>query len=386
MSREQRPDTEIVNAGRRREWRQQMVNVPVHRGSTVLFDSVAEMKAAAPGFGKAYYGLHGTPTHWALAEALTALEPGAAGTALLPTGLAAITAALTAVLSPGDELLMVDSCYGPTRRYCDELLTRWGVTTCYYDPLATAAELEPLIGARTRAIYLESPGTQTFEVQDVPGICDLARSRGLVTLLDNTWATPLLFPALSHGVDISLIAATKYVAGHSDVLLGAATATAEWCERMQQTVFDLGHAVSPDDAYLGARGLRTMHVRLRQHETSTLQVARWLAEQPKVGTVLHPALPSCPGHDYWLRDFRGSSSLFSFTLKDRGHDAAEQLVDSLALFGLGYSFGGFESLATPARLMRTVSQPPEGGLVRLHIGFEDVDDLIADLDQALAQV
>jgi len=377
--------TRLVQAGRPAEWLHGMVNVPVNRTSTVLFDSVADLQAATPGdHRRLRYGLQGTATHWGLADALTELEPGAAGTALVPSGLAAITAPLTAVLSAGQELLMVDSCYGPTRRFCDEILARYGVITRYYDPLITPAGLDELIGPSTRALFLESPGSQTFEVQDVPGLCAAAKARGLVTLLDNTWATPLLFPALANGVDISTMALTKYVAGHSDVLLGSVTANAEWYDKVQGTVFDLGHSVSADDAYLCARGLRTMHVRLARHGESALAVARWLVDQPQVATVLHPALPSCPGHEHWRRDFRGASSLFAFVLKDGGFRAAAAIVDRLQHFGIGYSFGGYESLALPVQPKRTASARPPAGIVRLHIGLEDVRDLIADLEQALA--
>jgi cystathionine beta-lyase len=385
VSKEHCSDTRLVQAGRRKEWRDRLVNPPVHRASTILFDTVAEMRAASPGLGSAYYGLHGTPTHWALSEALTELEPGAAGTMLYSTGMAAVAAALMTVLSAGDELLMVDSVYGPTRRFCDNVLTRYGVTTRYYDPLIGEGIAE-LIGERTRAIFLESPGSLTFEVQDVPGICAVARERGIPTLLDNTWATPLLFPALAAGVDLTILACTKYVGGHSDVMLGSVTATPEWFARLERTTFDLGHGVSPDDAWLGSRGLRTMGVRLRQHQESALKVAHWLKEQPQVAAVLHPAFPECPGHELWARDFRGASGLFACELKGGGEAERARLLDSLELFGLGYSWGGFESLAVPVDVerIRTLPQPPrQGPLVRLQIGLEDPDDLIADLARGL---
>lgn len=384
MADDKKPDTKLVTGGRRKEWRGKLVNPPVDRGSTILFDDVAELRAAAPGLGKYYYGLHGWPTQWALAEALTELEPGAAGTALAETGLAAVTAALTAVLESGDELLMVDSVYGPTRRFCDVVLKRFGISTLYYDPLASAEDLEAMLGDNTGAIFLESPGSQTFEVQDVPGICAMARRRGIVTLLDNTWATPLLFPAISHGVDISIQALSKYVGGHSDLLLGSITATAEWYERVQRATWDFGHAAAPDDAWLAARGLRTLSIRVKRHEESTLKVAHWLAGQPKVARLLHPAFESCPGHRFWKRDFNGSAGLFSFALDGGDSAARDRLIDSLELFGIGYSWGGFESLATPAEPTRTASNPDWGGpLVRLQIGLEDPDDLIADLSAAL---
>ena len=371
--------TSLVEGGRRREWRGRLVNPPVERASTILFDNVAELERGQPGLGAYRYGLQGTATQWALAEALTQLEPGAAGTALYSSGLAALTTPLLALLGPGDELLAPDNLYGPTRRFCDTLLRRYGVETRYYDPLVGEA-IGDLIGTATRAILLESPGSLTMEVQDVPAICAIARARGIVTLLDNTWATPLLFPAIAAGVDISIIAATKYVGGHADVMLGAATATAEHYDRLQEVTWDLGHSVSPDDAWLGSRGLRTMAVRLKQHEESGLKLAEWLKGRPQVGRVLHPALPDCPGHDNWKRDFKGSSGLFSFELKgDRA-----TFVDSLELFGIGYSWGGYESLALPIDPHRTVTEPPGRNLVRLHIGLEDSDDLIEDIASALA--
>jgi cystathionine beta-lyase len=375
-----RPRTKLVEGGRRKEWRRRLVNPPIERASTILFDEVAELHASLPALGTYRYGLQGTATHWALSEALTELEPGAAGTALYSSGLAAITTALLAVLEPGDELLVPDSVYWPTRRFCDTFLKRFGVTTRYYDPLIGGG-IEQLLGPKTRAILLESPGSMTMEVQDVPAICAVARDRSVVTLIDNTWATPLFFQALAAGVDISILAATKYVGGHADVMLGTVTATPEYFDRIQHVTWDLGHAVSPDDAWLGSRGLRTMAIRLKQHEESALKVAHWLKEQSAVGLVLHPALPDCPGHEIWKRDFKGSSGLFAFELK--GDDAIRTaFVESLELFGIGFSWGGYESLAMPADPDRTLSRPAARNLVRLHIGLEDPDDLIADLARA----
>lgn len=379
--RDQGQSTKLVEGGRRKEWRGQLVNVPVERASTILFDNVAELEASEPGLGTYRYGLQGTASQWALSEALTELEAGAAGTALYSTGLAAITTPLLALLSAGDELLAPDNVYGPTRKFCDTILKRLGIATRYYDPLVGTG-ISNVIGESTAAILLESPGSQTMEVQDVPGICAAARERGIVTLLDNTWATPLLFPAIAAGVDVTMIAATKYVGGHADVMLGAATATERHYRRIQTASWDLGHAASPDDAWLGSRGLRTMAVRLKQHEESALRVARWLKEQPRVGRVLHPALPDCPGHEFWKRDFKGSSGLFSFEL-DGDRDT---FVDALELFGLGYSWGGYESLVLPVDPYRTVTEPPARNLVRLHIGLEDADDLIADLAAAFDQL
>jgi cystathionine beta-lyase len=375
--RTHQPRTRLVEGGRRKEWRGRLVNPPVERASTILFDSVADLKANRPGLGSYRYALQGTATQWALAEALTELEPGAAGTALYCSGLAAITTPLIALLAPGDELLVPDNVYGPTRKFCDTTLKRYGVATRYYDPLVGAGIAE-LFAEDTRAVLLESPGSLTMEVQDVPAICAAARARAIVTLLDNTWATPLFFPAIAAGVDVTILAATKYVGGHADVMLGTATATAEHYEQIQQASWDLGQSVSPDDAWLGSRGLRTMAVRLKQHEESALKVAEWLKAQPQVGRVLHPALPDCPGHDIWKRDFKGASGLFTFELKgDR-----EAFIDALEMFGIGYSWGGYESLVLPADPYRTVTKAPAENLVRLHVGLEDPDDLIADLASA----
>lgn len=383
--RENGSSTHLVEGGRRKEWRGRLVNVPVERASTILFDSIEQLHATRLGHGIYNYGLQGTATHWALAEALTALEPGAVGTALFPTGLAAITTPLLALLSPGDGLLVPDSVYGPTRKFCDTILKRLGITATYYDPLL-GQEIESLITPSTRLILLESPGSHSMEVQDVPGICTIAKSRGIITLLDNTWATPLLFPAIEHGVDISAIAATKYVGGHADLMLGATTASAAYFEQLQRFAWDIGFAVSADDAWLGLRGLRTMGVRLKQHEESALKIANWLKARPEVGLVLHPALPDCPGHEYWKRDFKGSSGLFSFELKDASDKVRARFVDSLKLFGIGYSWGGYESLALPVDPYRTVSKAPAPNLIRLHIGLEDPDDLIADLAAAFKRI
>jgi cystathionine beta-lyase len=376
--------TGLVQGGRRKDWRGRLVNVPVQRASTILFDNVDELQKARPGLGQWNYGLQGTATHWALSEALTELEPGAAGTALYSSGLAAVTGALLAVLATGDELLVVDSVYGPTRKFCDTILKRLGIKVVYYDPLAGSAVVEQFTD-RTRAILLESPGSLTMEVQDAPGICAAARDRGVVTLLDNTWATPLLFQALPAGVDISIQALSKYVGGHSDVMIGSATANAQHFPRLQKTCWDLGHAVSPDDAWLASRGLRTLAVRLKQHEENALKVAHWLKAQSQVGLMLHPAFPECPGHEFWKRDFKGSSGLFSFELKESDAKTRAAFIDSLILFGIGFSWGGYESLVLPVDPVRAVSKAPAPNLVRLQIGLEDPDDLIADLAAAFAQ-
>jgi cystathionine beta-lyase len=386
--RPKHPDTKLVEAGRRKDWLRGMVNVPVSRTSTVLFDSIADMHAAyPPKDGRPSYGRHGTWTQWALAEALTELEPGAAGTRLLPSGSAAVAIALTSVLSPGDELLMVDSVYEPTRHFCDRELKRLGIATRYYDALATPEQIEELISEKTRAIFLESPGSLTFEVQDVPGICAMAKRRDLTTLIDNTWATPLFFQAIGKGVDLSIISVSKYISGHSDLMMGSVTAAPSHWTQLTRTASAFGQYVSPDDAYLAARGLRTLGVRLRQHELGAMKIAHWLQHQPQVGHILHPALGESSGHQFWKRDFTGASGLFAFSLVGGDKAARDRLIERLELFGIGYSWGGFESLAVPADVesLRTVTNRDYGGpLVRLHVGLEDPDDLIADLANALA--
>ena len=384
--KKRRSETHLVEAGRREEWTNGLVSPAVWRASTILFESVAEMEAASPPReGRLHYGRNGTPTSWALCEALTQLEPGSVLTVLYPSGAAAVAGALLAVLRSGDELLMVDSCYGPTRAFCDTVLKRYGITTVYYDPMIGAG-IADLIGDRTRAVFMESPGTHTFEVQDVPAICSAAKARGLVTLADNTWATPLFFPAIAAGIDLSILACTKYIGGHSDLMLGSVTATEQYAGKLDHSRRMLGQAAGPDDCWLALRGLRTLDVRLRRHEENALKVARWLAEQPQVARVLHPAFAGCPGHDVWKRDFTGATGLFAFELVSADPIARARLIDSLELFGIGYSWGGFESLVVPADPVRTnVTAPRAGSLVRLHVGLEHPDDLIEDLAQGLSR-
>lgn len=383
-----KPATRVVQAGRRDEWTGGVVNTPVWRASTILYDDVAHLRAtgARDTHHRLFYGRRGTPTQWSLADALTDLEPGAEATFLYPSGVAAIAACLLTVLSPGDELLLVDSAYDPTRSLADKLLARMGITTRYYDPMIGAG-IAGLIGERTAAIFMESPGSLTFEVQDVPAIVAAAKARGVATVIDNTWATPLLFPVIGLGVDYSVLACTKYIGGHSDVMMGSVTAAPGRFAALRDTSFQLGQVISADDAFLGSRGLRTMAVRLAQHERSALRVARWLEGRDEVARVLYPALPSCPGHDVWRRDFAGASGLFSFVLAGGSDAARAALIDSLDHFGIGYSWGGFESLAVPIDPQRHRSATVcafEGPLVRLQIGLEDPDDLIADLERGLA--
>jgi len=381
-----KPATIIVTGGRRKEWTGAVVNPPVWRASTHLYDSVADLKTGAKTNedGRFFYGRRGSPTQWSLAEALTEMEPGAAGTMLYPSGLAAISCAMLAVLEPGDEILLADSSYDPSRNFADGFLKRMGISARYYDPMIGAG-IKEIFSDNTKAILLESPGSLTFEVQDIPAICKEAKRAGIITLLDNTWATSLFFPALKHGVDISILAATKYIVGHSDVMMGSVTTHDKYWMKLRRTAQQLGQVVSPDDAYLAARGLRTLDVRLRQHEAAALKIAHWLKQRPEVGKVLHPALPDCPGHEIWKRDFSGSSGLFSFQLREANSASRTAFIEALDLFGIGYSWGGFESLAVPvnAEYSRTVTKwSMEGKLVRLNIGLEDADDLIADLAKA----
>ncbi|PZQ20300.1 MAG: cystathionine beta-lyase [Sphingopyxis macrogoltabida] len=388
-----RPATRLVQGGRRPEWTGdprlggRIVNPPVWRASTILYDNIADLKARGHAtHDRLYYGRRGTPTVWALADALTGMEPGAEGTLLYPSGVAAIAAGLLALLSPGDHLLMVDSAYEPTRAFCDGMLARMGVRTTYYDPLIGAG-IAGLIEPETKLIFLESPGSLTFEVQDIPAITAAARDRGVLTMLDNTWATPLLFPALAHGIDVTMMSLTKYVGGHSDVLMGSLTATKPLWPRLRQAAYQLGQSVSPDDCAAVLRGLRTLDVRLARHGDSGLAVARWLAARAEVGRVLHPALPSDPGHAVWSRDFGGASGLFGFTLKGVDDAARTRFIDALAHFGIGFSWGGFESLVVPsdpAGIRTATAWTDADPLVRLSIGLEDPADLIADLERGFA--
>jgi cystathionine beta-lyase len=385
---ERRPATKLVQGGRRKDWTHLesgggVVNPPVWRASTILYEDTAALKAglSTNEDGKLFYGRRGTPTQWALADALTELEPGAAGTMLFPSGAAAVAIALTSVLKAGDHLLMVDSAYDPTRRLCDAYLAQRGVTTTYYDPLIGGG-IETLILPNTRAIFMESPGSLTFEVQDVPAIVSVAKKHGLVTLIDNTWATPLYLPVIAMGVDLSIIACTKYIVGHSDAMIGSVTSGPATWNGLRVTGQVLGQHVGPDDAWLALRGLRTLDVRMARHRDSALEIALWLDARPEVASVLHPAIPSCPGHQFFKRDFLGSSGLFSFTLASGDPD---KCVDALRHFGIGYSWGGFESLALPANpaRCRSVNRWTGPPVIRLQIGLEDVADLIDDLSQAL---
>ena len=356
---------------------------PIQRGSTVLMASAGDLYDPA----QVTYGRGGLAVHRALGEALAEIE-GAHACQLYPSGLAAVTGALITVLNSGDEVLVSDNAYGPTRRFCDQVLTRMGVMVRYFPPSDTAEAILGLGGDRLRAILLESPGSLTFEVSDTPAICRLAAARGVLTLMDNTWGAGLLFKPLDHGVDISIQALTKYVCGHSDVFLGSACARdPALAERLEEAMWHFGWSVSPDDAYQALRGLRTLPVRMTRHGASALTVANWLAVQPQVASVLHPALPASPDHAIWARDYSGSSGLFGVVLRPAPARAVDALLDALSLFGLGFSWGGFESLATSCDpQLRQRHFPPRlaGPLLRLHVGLEHPADLIADLSRGFA--
>jgi cystathionine beta-lyase len=357
------------------------VNPPVVHASTVLFPDAATLAARAQ---KYTYGTRGTPTTDALANAIDELE-GSAGTIIVPSGLAAVTVPLLAFLSSGDHVLIVDSVYHPTRNFADTMLKRLGVEVEYYDP-HVGAGIAALMKPNTKVVFTESPASNTFEMQDIPAIAKAAHAGGAVVMMDNTWATPLFFKPLDHGVDVSIHAATKYPAGHSDVLLGTVSANAAAWDTLHQGFLTLGCCAAPDDVYQVLRGLRTMGVRLERHQESALEVARWLEKQPGVARVLHPALESHPGHAIWKRDFSGASGIFSVVLSGGGQKQAHAFLDALEIFGLGYSWGGYESLAVHVFLGdRVVAKGPyEGPILRLQIGLENVEDLKADITKGLA--
>ncbi len=379
-----KPATRLVVGGRDPAANHGFVNPPVHHVSTVLYPTAEDFLARRARY---LYGRRGTPTSEALEDALRALEgPDCAGVALLPSGLAAISTALLAVLKAGDHLLVTDSVYQPTRKFCDGILKRYGVTATYYDPLVGGG-IAALIQPNTRAVFVEAPGSLSFEIQDVPAIAAAAHAKGAMVLMDNTWATSLYFRAFEKGVDLSIQAATKYIGGHSDVMLGTVSANKATWERLADTVHALGLCVGPDDVYLGLRGLRTMGVRLAQHHQAGMKVARWLAERPEIACVLHPALESCPGHTLWRRDFSGASGLFSIVFKPVAQTAVNAFLNELTLFGIGASWGGFESLAVPfdcAPIRTATKWAPGGPTVRIHIGLEEIDDLIDDLERGFA--
>ena len=371
-----------------------MANPPLYQGSTIIYDRVADLSKAHQAYengSESYtYGRKGTPTSLALCEALAVLE-GGHRTYLCPSGLAALSTALLSQLSAGDHLLMVDTVYSPTRQLCDELLKRYGVTTTFYDPLI-GANIEALIQPNTKVIFLESPGSLTLEIQDIPTITQIAQKHRITTILDNTWATPLYFKAFAHGVDIVVQAVTKYLGGHSDVLMGAVIANERTYKSVRNTAHQTGQFAGGMDIALVLRGLRTLPVRLREHERNALQLAQWFEQQPCVERVLHPALASHPQHDLWKRDFLGASGLFTVVFNaEYTPEQINHMVESYQYFGIGYSWGGFESLALPVHAshlkhIRTATSVESNSMVRYQIGLEDVDDLLDDLQQGLKQL
>ncbi|NKF50486.1 cystathionine beta-lyase [Shewanella sp. WXL01] len=386
MSKHDKLATQIVSTGRDKKYTQGIINPPVYRASTVVFDSMDDMRHAIKHKtnGELFYGRRGTHTHFAFQQAIAELE-GGCGTALYPSGAAAISGALLSFLGQGDHLLMVDNVYEPTRDLCDKLLAGYGVETTYYDPLI-GADIKELIRPNTKVIFLESPGSITMEIQDVPGICEVAKAHNIITMLDNTWASPINCRPFEMGIDISIQAATKYIVGHSDVMIGTATANEEHWPRLREHSYLMGLTTSPDDVYLANRGLRTLGVRLKQHEQNALKVANWLAAREEVDHLRHPAFDTCPGHEFFKRDFCGGNGLFSFVLKQGNLKAVTAFVENMQHFKMGFSWGGYESLILGyfgLDKIRTVTNwDTSKPLIRLHIGLEDVDDLIADLDAA----
>jgi cysteine-S-conjugate beta-lyase len=373
-------ETALVTAGRDTEAQKGFINPPVVHGSTVLYPTAEDLHAHS---GEFQYGRHGTPTTKALQQALMALEgPQCAGVGLAPSGLSAVTTTLLAVLNAGDHLLVCDNVYRPSRNFCNGLLARYGVETTYFDPLIGAGIAE-MFKPNTKAVLVEAPGSQSFEMPDIPAIASVAHARGVLVIDDNTWATPLYHRSLDQGVDISMQAATKYIGGHSDIMFGTISANASAWPMVAEAIRLLGVCAGPDDVFLALRGLRTLAVRLAQHHRSGLEMARWLATRPEVVGVLHPALEDDPGHAIWKRDFTGASGLFSVVLKAAPQKAVDALLDAVKLFGLGYSWGGFESLIIPfdCAPYRTATEwAPVGPALRLHIGLENVEDLKADLE------
>ena len=381
-------DTQIVSIGRKKQYTHGVVNPVVQRASTIVFDSVAQMKDAVKNRANKtlFYGRRGTTTHFALQDAITELENGA-GCALYPSGAAAISNAIISFVKSGDHILMVDTAYEPTRDFCRVILNNMGVETTYYDPLIGEG-IRDLIRPNTRLLFLESPGSISMEVQDVPLLSRIAHEHNMVVMLDNTYGNGYHFKPLDYGVDISIQAATKYIVGHSDVMMGVAVANEEHWPQLRENSYLMGQCTSADDAYLALRGLRTLSVRLQQHEKSALKIANWLSTHPLIDHVRHPALETCPGHEYFKRDFSGSNGLFSFVMKAGNQAAINALLDGLAHFKMGYSWGGFESLITAnmgLQGLRSATGWQHGPIIRIHVGLEDCDDLLADLEQGLQQ-
>jgi cystathionine beta-lyase len=381
-------DTLIAHVGRDPRQQQGMVNTPVYRTSTVINPDVESYEAPRDeDYQRISYGRHGTPTTRALEEAVARLEGGYRAVAL-PSGLAAIVAAISAFVKSGGHILVADTVYAPTRMFCERQLKANGVEVEYYDPVIGAG-IAGLIRANTKAVFCESPGSHTFEMQDIPAIAEAAHARSVPVLADNTWGTPYFFRSFDRGVDVSIHAATKYISGHSDLMLGLIVTNEQHWRTVRRTVADFGYCVSPDDCYLALRGFRTLGVRLKQHMGNALGVARWLRSRPEVKRVLFPALSSHPGNSIWRRDFTGATGLFSFVLRRASERQAAAFVNSLTLFGIGSSWGGYESLATvshPEKARTATTWNPGGPTIRLHIGLEDSADLMADLEQAFRKL
>lgn len=379
-----KPDTLLAHLGRQPKEQHGAVNPPVYHASTILFESVESLRGAKETRMRpdaVTYGRAGTPTTMALQDSVAALEGGYAGIAV-SSGLAAITASIMSLVQAGDHILMTDSVYGPARAFCDSTLARFGVETSYYDPLIGGG-ITSLIRANTRLVFTESPGSHTFEVQDIPAIAEAAHAAGAVVLMDNTWGTPLYCKAFELGVDVSIHAGTKYIVGHSDAMLGMIVTSEAYYETVRRGVMSLGHCAAPDDVFLGLRGFRTLSVRLERHHKTGVALANWLRERPEVARVMHPALPDDPGHSLWKRDFSGACGLFGVVLNPIAQTAVDEMLNHLELYGMGYSWGGFESLIIPTdpASIRTATQWQEPGpSLRIHAGLEDVDDLIADLE------
>jgi cystathionine beta-lyase len=380
-------DTTLAShVGRRPDDHQGLVNVPVHRASTILFPTLAELRAATRDRDQMDYGRQGTPSTFALQDAIAALE-GGGKTVVVPSGASAITTALMSVAKAGGHFLVTDAVYGTTRYFCDGILKTFGVKTTYFDPTIGGA-IADLIQPETVAIFMEAPGSLTFEVHDIPAIVAVAKAHpNIVTLFDNTWATPLFFKPLSHGIDISIQSITKYIGGHADLMMGSITADGKVFDQVRRTVRGLGLFVSPDDCFLALRGLRTLAPRLDRHQATGFALARWLEARPEVLRVLHPGLESFPGHALWERDFAGASGLFSIVVGPDAEVAA--MVDEMELFGMGYSWGGYESLILPVDMKSARTAGPWNDprqILRIHAGLEDPGDLIADLEAGLSRL
>ncbi|WP_274883623.1 cystathionine beta-lyase [Pseudomonas sp. ITEM 17296] len=383
MSAKQEYDVQtlLTHGGIQPDQHHGFVNTPIYRGSTVVFPSA---EAFREGRQKYQYGRWGNPSTDALTSAIKALE-GAEGTVLCPSGLAACSTAILALMEAGDHILIPDNVYSPVRTLCDSLQNRFNFEVTYYDP-TLGADIESLVKPNTKVIYTESPGSLTMEVQDIPAIVRVARTHGAFTITDNTWGTPLFFPAIEHGIDLSVMAATKYIVGHSDAMLGTISASPRAWDKIKSFHALTGIFASPDDVTLALRGLRTLHVRLERHQRNAIAVGKWLEQRSEVKSVFYPALESHPQHNLWKRDFKGASGLLSFVTREAPQACVDKLVDSLKLFSIGYSWGGFESLVLPATLQSIRTAKPweePGHLIRLHVGLEDADDLIRDLEEAL---